>query len=84
MSGTLAARLEMLRADLKKKMPAEVWAMLHEHTEQLRRSGIADGVIKIGDRLPDFALNNAAGELVASKDLLAKGAVVLTVFRGSW
>jgi peroxiredoxin len=43
-----------------------------------------DGVIKVGDRLPDFALKNSHGQEVQSADLLVKGPLVLTVFRGSW
>jgi peroxiredoxin len=57
---------------------------MHRATEELRTSGIMDGVIKIGDRLPAFALPNAYGQQVTSADLLAKGPLVLTFYRGSW
>jgi hypothetical protein len=53
-------------------------------TDDLRASGILDGVIKVGDPLPLFALKNAFGQEVRSSELLAKGLFVLTVFRGSW
>ena len=43
-----------------------------------------DRVIKVGGPLPAFALKNAFGQEVRSPDLLAKGPLVLTVFRGSW
>jgi hypothetical protein len=43
-----------------------------------------DGVIKVGDPLPPFALKNALGREVRSSELLANGPLVLTVFRGSW
>lgn len=43
-----------------------------------------DKTIKVGDTLPAFSLQNANGEMVNSADLLSKGAVVLTVFRGHW
>ena len=42
------------------------------------------GVPKVGDPLPAFALKNVDGAEVRSADLLAQGAVVLSVFRGSW
>ena len=32
----------------------------------------------------DFALGNARGQVVRSADLLNRGTVVLTVFRGHW
>ena len=43
-----------------------------------------DRVIKVGDPLPPFALPNAYGREVRSADLLAKGPLVLTFFRGAW
>jgi peroxiredoxin len=43
-----------------------------------------DRVIKVGDPLPSFALPNAHGAEVRSADLLAKGPLVLTFFRGAW
>ncbi len=57
---------------------------MHRATEELRGSGIMDRVIKVGDPLPPFALPNASGHKVGSADLLAKGPLVLTFFRGSW
>jgi len=47
-------------------------------------SGILNGVIKVGDPLPRFALQNAVGQEVRSSELLANGPLVLTVFRGTW
>ena len=47
-------------------------------------SNIMDGVVKVGDRLPGFALPNAFNETIESSELLAAGPVVLTVFRGVW
>jgi len=57
---------------------------MHHATDDLRSSGILEGVIKVGDRLPAFALKNAFGEEVRSSELLASGPLVLTVFRGTW
>ncbi len=81
---SLAERLDTLRAAGAKRIPEERRAVMRGATEDLRRSGILDGVAKVGDRFPAFALNNADGEPVRSSDLLARGAVVLTVFRGAW
>ena len=80
----LAERLETIRQDADKRIPPDKRAIMHRATADLRASGIMDRVIKVGGPLPEFALTNAFGQEVRSSDLLAKGPLVLTVFRGSW
>ncbi|MBM3560579.1 MAG: hypothetical protein FJX53_12025 [Alphaproteobacteria bacterium] len=81
---SLAERLDTIRAGAEKRIPPERYAIMLRAAAELRASGILDGAIKPGDRLPDFALENAQGAIVRSAELLARGPVVLTVFRGSW
>jgi hypothetical protein len=81
---TLATTLQALREASGKRIPADKQAIMHRATEDLRVSGIMDRVIKVGDALPPFVLPNALGDEVRSADLLAKGPLVLTFFRGSW
>jgi len=50
----------------------------------LQESGILDGVIKPGETLPAFEPPNQADDMVTSSDLLAKGALIMTVYRGLW
>jgi len=53
-------------------------------TDDLRRSGIMDRIVKVGGTAPAFSLASYDGSRVASADLLAKGPLVLSFFRGSW
>lgn len=76
--------LRGMREASAKRLPPDKAAIMHRATEDLRASGIMDRVIRVGDRLPAFALPNAYGQEVRSADLLAKGPLVLTFFRGSW
>ena len=76
--------LRGIREASAKRIPAGKAAIMHRATEELRASGVMDQVIKAGDPLPPFALPNAYGREVRSADLLAKGPLVLTFFRGSW
>jgi len=73
-----------IREALAKRIPLERAAVMHRATEALRASGILERVIKVGDKLPGFALPNAHGQEVRSADLLANGPLVLTFFRGAW
>ena len=80
----LADQLAAIRQGADKRIPADKRAIMHRATDGLRAAGILNNVIKVGDRLPPFALKNAFGQDVRSSELLARGPLVLTVFRGSW
>lgn len=81
---SLAEQLDTIRAGAVQRVPPEQRAIMAEATSALRESGILDSVPKVGDRLPDFALRNTDGEEMQSRDLLARGPLVLTFFRGVW
>jgi hypothetical protein len=76
--------LRGIREASAKRIPPEPAAIMHRAAKELRASGITERVIKMGDKLPSFALPNAYGQEVRSADLLAKGPLVLTFFRGTW
>ena len=80
----LTEQLDTIRQGADKRIPSDKRAIMHRATDDLRASGILDGVIKVGDPLPAFALKNAFGQEVRSFELVVKGRLVLTVFRGSW
>ena len=71
-----------------RQMSQEKYGDIRQHMvdaiKEQKASGIVDKAIKVGDKLPPFALPNSRGEIVTSDDLLAKGPLVLTVFRGHW
>jgi peroxiredoxin len=47
-------------------------------------SSMPDPGIKVGEKAPDFVLNNALGKAVNLKDELQQGPVVLVFYRGAW
>ena len=81
---SLAEKLDAIRESGAKRIPADKRAVMGAATQALRESEIERGFVRVGDPLPDFALGNARGQVVRSADLLNRGAVVLTVFRGHW
>ena len=80
----LEAKLAATREASAKRMPPERQAIMHAATARLRASGMLDKVIKPGAKAPDFALNDQNGVPVHLAALLAKGPVVVSVFRGFW
>jgi hypothetical protein len=59
-------------------------AVMHRATSELLESGIMDRILKPGEKAPKFSLPNANGKMVNSKDLLAKGNLVIIFYRGAW
>lgn len=82
---TLQDKLDALKTKFETEMaPPEVVAVLHRVTDELIASGQADRSLHAGDRAPAFTLPDPDGKLVSSQDLLAKGPIVLTFYRGVW
>jgi hypothetical protein len=81
---SLQDKLNALKANFEKQAPKEALAIMHKATDDLRKSGILKRVLNVGDRIPEFELENAAGNLIRSKDILAKKLMVLSFYRGKW
>ena len=81
---TLKEQLDAYQAKARAKRPPEVQAIMDRETDNLRRSGIADRALRMGATAPAFALPNAMGKTVRSADLLAKGPLVISFYRGEW
>jgi hypothetical protein len=81
---SLEEKLAATRAASAARIPPERQAIMHRATEDLRKSGILDRIVKAGVRMPAFDLANHDGRRVSSEDLLAAGPLVLSFFRGSW
>ena len=86
---TLQQRLDAFKATFESgappyNVPREAIEIMHRATEDLQRSGLAQRALKVGDQAPEFGLANQDGDLVRSSDLLARGPLVITFFRGHW
>lgn len=57
---------------------------MHRATDELKASGIEDRALRVGDRAPSFTLFNQEHMEVASAELLSKGPLVVSFFRGHW
>jgi peroxiredoxin len=59
-------------------------AAMDRATEELIATGQAERALKAGDRAPDFVLNDPDGKPVSSRELVAKGPLVVSFYRGVW
>lgn len=80
----LQETLDALKKEKIASMPPETVATLTKGTKDLINSGIADKAIKVGATLPEFTLPDEQGNLVSSSDLLVKGPLAISFYRGVW
>ena len=80
----LQQKLDALKKGFEAQAPKEFVEIMHRATEDLKKSGILDGTVKVGDQALDFSLKNADGHEFFLKDLLSHGPVVLSFYRGKW
>ncbi len=80
----LQETLNRYKAGVLSRVSKAEAAIMEQATEDLIRSGIVERAKKIGDQAPDFSLPDAGGELVRCGDLLARGPIVVTFYRGTW
>jgi peroxiredoxin len=81
---TLQQQLEAMAAEGAKLLPAETLAALERSIADVAAGGILDRALRAGALAPSFTLPNARGRSVALADLLARGPLVLTFYRGIW
>ena len=81
---SLASQLNEIRQASAGKLPADALKTMKAATDDLRDSGIMDGIAKIGDIFPPFSLRNQKDQEITLEDLLSNGPVVFTIFRGHW
>ena len=86
---SLQDKLDAFRTNIESgappyNVPRSVIDAIHKSTNELIAGGHAERAKKAGDAAPAFSLKDAHGETVRLSDLLAKGPVVLTFYRGVW
>ena len=82
--GTLDSLLNEKRTAFSNTASEEKKQVYAEGLESVKNSGILDKALNIGDKAPDFALNNQKGESVSLYNELKNGPVILTWYRGGW
>ena len=81
---SLREDLAALRMRLESGRPPEVVKTMHRAVDELRASGAAGRILEVGAKAPRFVLPNADERAIDSDELLAKGPLVVTFYRGRW
>jgi peroxiredoxin len=86
---SLQAELDAFKADYEAgkppySAPRSVVETMHRATAELIESGAARRAKKAGDLAPSFSLKDPEGNVITSVDLLKRGPLVLSFYRGVW
>ncbi|WP_299883609.1 peroxiredoxin-like family protein [uncultured Lacinutrix sp.] len=66
------------------KFPEEIKVIMRKAIDELEASKLVNKALKTGDIFPSFNLPNASGNIINSLELLDKGPLVITFYRGGW
>ena len=80
----LQRRLDAIRSGFEKQAPPEVLEIMHRATRDLADALAREPGLGVGDAAPPFRLPDPDGNAVDSAELLARGPLVVTLFRGQW
>ncbi len=81
---TLKQDIDAFVAEAAGRVPPALLADLQKSIDDVRRSGIADRALAAGDIAPEFTLPNTVGQPVALADLLRRGPLIVSFYRGIW
>jgi peroxiredoxin len=86
---SLQAKLDAFKADFEAgkppyNVPPSVIETMHRATAELIASGLASRAKKAGDVAPSFSLRDGDGNVVSLEELLKKGPVIVSFYRGVW
>jgi peroxiredoxin len=81
---SLADRLAALREKYSSMLKPDIKDKMERNIEEIRSDGTLERVLKPGQKAPSFTLSDQHGATVSSAELLAKGPLVVSFFRGTW
>jgi len=64
--------------------PEDVVALMKRSTNRLADSGILNTAYQVGDAAPHFTLQRTNAEEVELAELISRGPLVLSFYRGKW
>jgi peroxiredoxin len=69
---------------IAKYVPTETQAIHIRAVVELKERNLAQNILPVGAKAPEFELQDHDGKVLSSVDLLAKGRIVLCFIRGRW
>ncbi|TMO71194.1 alkyl hydroperoxide reductase [Pseudoalteromonas sp. S3785] len=81
---SLKKQIDAYNVQKEAKLPSDVLALMEQTTNELIAQHIKDKALQIGAKISNFSLQNHNDEYVELADLLNKGPVIISFYRGNW
>jgi peroxiredoxin len=81
---SLANQLSAVYENFRQNAPASVSEPIKAASQDIQASFQPELAIQVGTTLPDFHLSDAVGKKITRADLLAKGPLLISFYRGEW
>ncbi|BED88848.1 peroxiredoxin [Pseudoalteromonas sp. MM1] len=81
---SLKAQIDAYNVQKEAKLPADVLALMDKTNEELIAQHIKNNALQVGAKVNNFNLSNHNGETIELTDLLNKGPVIISFYRGGW
>jgi len=81
---SLKAQIDAFNVQKEANLPADVLALMNTTNEELIAQHIRNNALQVGDKIENFILENHLGKNIELADLLNKGPVVVSFYRGAW
>ncbi|XQF90005.1 peroxiredoxin-like family protein [Pseudoalteromonas espejiana] len=81
---SLKAQIDAYNVQKEAKLPADVLALMDTTNEELIAQHIKNNALQVGAKVSNFNLSNHNGENIELTDLLNKGPVIISFYRGGW
>lgn len=81
---SLKTQIDAFEVQKKANVPADILNLMDVTTEKLIAEQLSKHALNVGDKFPAFELPDSKGKQISSTELLAKGPLVLSFYRGGW
>ncbi len=81
---SLAQRLMEIKAGIAQYVRPENQAINERAIAELEASGVAERILPVGAKAPEFTLPDQNGKMVSSVELLSRGKLIIDFYRGRW
>jgi peroxiredoxin len=81
---TIREQSDHLKAAAAERLPADVAGVFDRNVRDFLDQGIPSGVVKAGDKLDPFTLDDATGTPVSLDQIVESGPAVIVFYRGGW